>query len=143
MQLVLRTLTTVTPHPFARDLGLLILRVALGGFMIFGHGLRKLTNFEQLRSTFQDPLGVGSEMSVLLVIFAEVFCSAAIVLGLGTRIAAVPLIVTMVVITTIVKAGTPFGERELALMYMAGYWLLLLLGPGRISLDALIRPGRR
>lgn len=106
--------------------------------MLLGHGLTKLLEFSTKVDTFADPLGVGSGASLALAIFGEVVCSALLVLGLGTRVAAIPLLITMLVAAMIVHADDPWARKELALLYAVPALTLLLTGPGRFSLDALL-----
>ena len=122
--------------------GLLILRVGLGGMMLGAHGLGKLTGFAEKSATFGDPLGVGSATSLALAVFAEFFCSLAVVFGLATRLAAVPLVITMLVAAGIVHADDPWGRKEFPLLYAIGFATLIFTGPGKLSLDHLIA-GRR
>ena len=119
------------------SLGLLVLRVSFGSMMLFSHGLGKLMSFSEKHSMFPDPLGAGSSLSMTLAIGAEVFCSAALILGIATRLAAVPLIITMLVAVLIVHADDPFAKKEFALLYLAPFITLMLTGPGKFSIDEL------
>jgi putative oxidoreductase len=121
-----------------RDAGLLILRAAAGGTMLLAHGLPKLLGWSERAATFADPLGVGSSLSLALAIFAEVFCAAAILLGLATRFAAGALAFTMLIAFAVVHGDDPFSKRELALMFGTPCFVLVLTGPGRFSVDQLI-----
>lgn len=125
------------------NLGLLLLRLAFGGFMAFGHGLGKLTHFGEKSGQFFDLLGLGSSVSLALAVFAEFFCSIALMLGLATRLVLIPLIATMGVAAFIVHAADAFGRKELALVYLSVYIALFLIGPGRYSFDAAIAKKRR
>jgi putative oxidoreductase len=116
---------------------LLVLRLAIGGLM-FPHGYKKLMNFAAKSSTFTDPFHIGGPASMGLTIFAEFFCAVLIVLGLMTRLATIPLIVTMSVALFIAHKGEIFGDGEHATLYLAGYIVLLFTGPGKISMDKLI-----
>lgn len=120
------------------SIGLLLLRIAMGGFMIT-HGWGKLMNFGTKSQKFMDFLGLGSEISLGLTVFAEVGCAALLVLGLFTRWAAIPLIITMLVAAFMVHGADPFGKKELALIYLLGYTCIALVGPGKFSLDYLIK----
>lgn len=124
--------------------GLCWLRVATGLLMLLAHGWPKLTSFGTLSSRFADPLGVGPAMSLSLTVFAEVFCAALLVVGLATRLAAVPLLITMLVAAFVVHADDPWSKQEFALLYAAPFVALLIGGAGRLSLDGRIgRSARR
>jgi putative oxidoreductase len=134
---------------FANSLGLLILRLALGWVFIY-HGSQKL--FGAFGGTGMEPFiqGMGQMNMPLLSPAAwayiaaggEFFGGLLVLLGLLTRLGALPLIVTMVV--AIVKVHGPNGfsagsggyEYNLTLMAMA--FALVLTGAGLLSLDALI-----
>lgn len=118
---------------------LLVLRLVFGGAMIYGHGWGKLTTYAERSASFPDPLGVGSATSLALAVFAEAICAIAIMLGLFTRLAAVPLIVTMLVAFFIVHADDPFGRKELAFVYLGAYVALLFRGAGAWSVDAWLK----
>lgn len=121
------------------DLGLLILRAVFGFAMMYGHGLGKL---EMLTSgkeiEFMNFMGLGAEVSLALVVFAELFCGILLILGLFTRWAAIPLIFTMGVAFFKVHINDEFGNMEASLIYLAAYLAVYLLGPGRYSLDFVI-----
>ena len=116
--------------------GVLVLRVAIS-VMMLTHGLNKLSNFSAISQNF-DPIGLGGTLSLSLVIFAEVFCSIALLLGLFTRLATIPLIVAMCVATFVAHAGQEFAAKELALLYLTFYIAILIIGPGRFSIDRLL-----
>jgi putative oxidoreductase len=121
------------------DVGLLVLRVGIGCLMLFGHGLGKLQGFDQMRQQFADPFGLGMTVSLVLAIAAEVGCSALLIPGLFTRLATLPLIVTMLVAIFHVHGEHPWVDKERAVLYLLIYVTLALTGPGRMSLDGAIR----
>jgi putative oxidoreductase len=123
-----------------QDLGLLCLRFPLGWLML-QHGLGKWAKYDSLITQFPDPLGLGSGPSLLLALFAEIICSVLIMLGLGTRFAALNWIITMLVAVIIIHGGDPLKQKELALLYLIPAFTLLATGAGRFSLDRwLIKP---
>ncbi|MDP2309907.1 MAG: DoxX family protein [Pseudomonadota bacterium] len=124
------------------DVGLLLLRAYAGGAMLLMHGWGKLLSFPEKASSFPDPLGVGSPVSLGLAVFAEVVCAALIVAGAFTRLAAVPLVVTMLVAGAIIHGGDPWAKKELAFTYAAVFACLLCTGPGALSVDVRLR-GKR
>ena len=107
--------------------------------MLISHGWGKLANFGAMSTKFPDLIGLGSQVSLSLAVFSEVFCSVFIVLGLLTRWVSIPLLITMAVAFFIVHGNDPFKVKELAFLYMGAYATLIFTGAGDYSLDKLIR----
>ncbi len=125
------------------SIGLLTLRLSIGLFMLVAHGWTKLMGFSELAHTFPDPLGLGSRLSLVAAIAAEAGCSTLLILGLGSRIAAMPLAFTMIIALFVIHEADPWQKKELAAVYLAVYTTLLCTGGGRFSLDHLIWTRRR
>ena len=123
---------------FSHDLGTLILRLAFGALM-FTHGFGKLQWVIDGNFSFGDPIGLGPEVSLFLVVFAEALCAVLVVLGLFFRPALIALIITMAVAAFIQHGADPLGDKEMALLYLGGYLGLFLVGSGRWSVDQLRR----
>ena len=121
---------------FSIDAGLLILRLCCALMLL--HGWPKFIDFKENSGDWPDPFHVGTTVSYALTVFAELFCSVFIVLGLFTRIALVPLIICLVVIVFNVHGGDPLEDKEHGLLYLLIYLSLFLTGPGKYSLDSLI-----
>ena len=117
------------------SVGLLTLRVAFGCFMLV-HGIQKVMGFSAMSEAFPDPIGMGSQPSLIMAIGAEVGCSILLIIGLGTRLAVVPLAFTMIIALFIVHAADPWKVKELAALFLTVYAVIFLTGPGCFSLDA-------
>ncbi|MCP2045323.1 DoxX family protein [Pontibacter sp. HSC-36F09] len=121
------------------DVALLITRVGVAALMLV-HGWPKL---EMLLSggpvQFPAVLGLSATTSLALAVFSEVLCSLLILVGLGTRLAVIPLLITMLVAVFVVHGADPFAKQELGLLYLMPYTVLLLTGSGRYSLDYLLQ----
>lgn len=101
------------------------------------HGVQKLMGFSALANVFPDPVGMGSQLSLTMAIAAEVGCSVLLILGLGTRLAVIPLAFTMIVALFVVHADDPWKVKELAAIFLTVYTAIFITGPGRCSLDAM------
>ena len=86
---------------------------------------------------FPDPLGVTPPVSLALAVFGEVVCSSLVVVGVYTRLAAIPALVTMAVAAFLVHAGDPWADKEMAVLYGLGFLVLIIAGGGRFALDRL------
>lgn len=138
-----------------RSIGLLILRLGIGGFMAT-HGWGKLEMvLNNQFDKFADPIGVGNQLSLVLAMFAEFFCALLVLIGLGTRLAAIPIVITMAVAAFVVHQNDPWTQSEAVKLFFAGqtkfpvskeaalvflfpFAALIFTGPGAISLDGLI-----
>ncbi|NQD70549.1 DoxX family protein [Sphingobacterium shayense] len=133
---------SVPKGTFSSNFGALILRVGFGILMIPNHGYVKLIEFNERRDSFLSFMGLGGTFSLGLAIFAEFFCSIFLVLGLFTRFATIPLLITTLVIFS-VHDWELLGKYELGTAFFVGYLALLFIGPGKFSLDYLLfRKGR-
>jgi putative oxidoreductase len=117
---------------------MLLLRLCFGILIISQHGMPKLMKFAAIAPTFYDPMGIGGKWSLVMVLFAEVFCGMFIVLGLFTRLAVIPLIILMLV-AFFGRHNGIVGEGEASLLYLTAYLVLLFCGPGRVSVDGMIK----
>lgn len=122
----------------AFNAAMLILRLIFGIIMLH-IGYQKLVNFGTMQHTFMNFMGIGSTASLALVVFAEFFCSFFLILGLFTRFAAIPLIITMCVALFKANSGNIFSEHgQVAALFLTAYLVLLFVGPGRVSVDSMI-----
>ncbi|QHT67824.1 DoxX family protein [Rhodocytophaga rosea] len=134
----MKKLFDTTIHASAVHICLLLLRVGSAALMLT-HGLPKLSKVMDGDFQFGDPLGIGSTPSLFMAVFAEVGCSILLILGLATRLATIPLIITMSVATFIVHTKDPFARQELPLLYLMIFIVLLVLGSGKYSIDSRIK----
>ena len=74
-----------------------------------------------------------------MAVFAEVFCSILILVGFATRLATVPLIITMLVAVLSIHAADPFVKKEMAMHFLLAYAVLLVTGSGKYSVDQLLQ----
>ncbi|MCO5247938.1 MAG: DoxX family protein [Chitinophagales bacterium] len=121
-----------------KDLGLLILRIAAGLSLVYGHGWGKMmTIISGDEIQFLDPIGLGVSTSFYMAAFAEGICASLLIIGLFARPAAAILIINFSVISYLhgIELQDGFSVLELVFLYYAMFISLFLLGPGKFSLD--------
>ena len=131
------------------SLGLLILRLGVGGFML-SHGWGKVQMIlDRGFDKFGDPLGLGPAPSLVLVTSAEFLCALLVMVGFATRFAAAPVVFAMGVAAFVVHANDPWtmgpgsASKEPALLFLIPFLALIFTGAGRFSIDALLWPRAR
>ncbi|MEP6747821.1 MAG: DoxX family protein [Bacteroidota bacterium] len=133
----MKKLLSVSYRNWAFNISTLALRVVAGA-LIIPYGYDKLIHFAEKKSSFMNFMGIGSTLSLSLVIFAEFFCSMFIVLGLFTRLAVIPLLISTGVVLFKADHGNIFGKNEAAAFFFTVFFSIFLLGPGKASADGLI-----
>lgn len=123
--------------PGAFNFGMLILRV-VAGLVLVNHGYSKLIGFAERQDNFMNFMGLGSTTSLSLIIFAEFFCGILLILGMFTRLAAIPVIIGMSVAFFMAHDADLFGKGETPALLAASAVALLLVGPGRVSVDGMM-----
>ena len=119
------------------------LRLWVGLNLALVHGLTKLRDPDsfiagELVAKFPAP-----EFSGWFAILAEFAGGILLTLGLLTRTAAGVLLATMLGAAVVALQGAPWTQRELALTYAVCLLVLLVHGPGALSVDEVIQKQRR
>ncbi|MCT8340873.1 DoxX family protein [Flavobacteriaceae bacterium TK19130] len=115
-------------------LGLLLLRLGFSGLMLT-HGIPKFIQLINGNFDFGDPIGIGPTASLILAVVGEFVCPILVILGIKTRISAIPVVITMIIAAFVVHAADPLGRKELALLYLIGFLVIALMGGGRFALS--------
>ena len=116
------------------QIGLALLRIA-PSIMLITHGLPKFQKLISGNFEFGDPIGIGATPSLFLAVIGEFICPILIIVGFKTRWMAVPPAITMVVAGFIVHSADPFGTKEKAFLFLVFFIAIILLGPGKFSID--------
>lgn len=82
-----------------------------------------------------DPLGLSGEVSWMLTLFSELVCTFLVMVGVFTRITAIPPLVVMLAIAVALPPGTLWSTRETYLLYALPFFVLTFTGPGEYSVD--------
>lgn len=116
------------------NFALLFLRLAFSG-MLITHGIPKLLKLVSGDFSFADPIGIGSAPSLILAVLCEVLFPILIIIGYKTRLASIPVIITMGIASFIVHANDAFLVKEMGVLYLIGFIVIALLGSGKYSAD--------
>ncbi len=135
----MKKLFSVNNNSTVTDMALLVARIGIAVLMLT-HGIPKMMMlFSGAPLQFPSVMGMSAELSLGLAVFAEVVCSIFLIAGFATRIAVIPLIVTMVIAAFFIHAADPFSVKEPSLQYLLVYVVLLFVGSGKLSVDYLLQ----
>jgi putative oxidoreductase len=121
----------------AFNTAMLFMRLSFG-ILLMNHGYGKLTHFNETAQHMPPLFGMSGTVTTALVVFAEFFCSLFVILGLFTRMACIPILICMGYALFKSNNGDFFGHGESAALYLAGFFVLLIVGPGKVSVDGMI-----
>lgn len=137
-----RTYFKVTGYSYT-NLGRLFLRLFIG-IMLMQFGIRQIVNIEELKYVFPSVIGMGAHASLIVMICIEIVCSTFIMFGFLTRLMVIPPLVSMILAEYyllhdyVVEHAYQLDWQQLGylpIMFMGVYFFLLLVGPGKISVD--------
>lgn len=121
-----------------KSLVILLARIIFG-FLFLSHGITKLHTYVHVPEMFPDPIGLGSTVSLWMVLFAEILCTTGFILGALFRLCLTPMIFTMCIALFVIHADDPLDTKELSMMYLVIFALLYITGPGRYSIDGIFK----
>jgi putative oxidoreductase len=130
--------------PSSTDAGLLLLRVGTGLILFLRHGWEKVSQLILSNPHFPDPIHIGHSTSWVIAMLADGICSLLIILGVGTRWLSLYCFVNILVAWSLVHHFTFWGKTpgadhgELIALYLSAFLALMVAGPGRYSVDAMV-----
>lgn len=124
-----------------KGVALLLGRLAVG-LVFLSTGWGKVHNIEKVTEFFTSLHIPAPGLNAVVVGWSELLCGAALVIGLLTRLATIPLIVSMIVAILTAKRPDIHGFFDLIGFEETTYLLVLVmvavLGPGSLSVDHLL-----
>lgn len=124
-------------------LGRLFLRLFVG-IMLLQFGIRQIGDFAMIAPEFPGVLGMSPSLSLNIFIWIEIICSIFIMAGFMTRLMIIPPFIAMILaehyLLSEVATTAPYmisweQPGYLPIMFLGIYFFLLLVGPGKISVD--------
>jgi putative oxidoreductase len=122
--------------PVNNNLGLLFIRVWFCTSLFVKHGIEKVFHYSDMLTKFPDPIHVGPTAGLTFALIADFVCPLLIIIGLGTRLAALFMVVNLLVVFTFMHQFSFMdGHAELVYVYLGLAIFILIAGPGKYSLD--------
>jgi putative oxidoreductase len=119
----------------------LVGRLAVG-LLFLSTGWGKAHSLEKVTQFFVSLHIPMPALNAVVVAYSELICGGLLVLGLCTRLATIPLIVSMIVAILTAKLANIHNVFDLVgadeFTYLCVLIMLALIGPGKLSLDRLL-----
>lgn len=124
------------------NMGRLFLRLFVG-LMMLQFAVRQIMHFEEETLLMPQILGMSSETVQITMIVIELACSLFIMAGFCTRMMVLPPFVAMAIAESYLLQSAKQASYMitwdepgyLPMMFMGIYFFILLVGPGKISVD--------
>lgn len=117
------------------NIALLLIRIVFAGSMLYGHGLSKFYRLIEGDLSFANPIGIGEAPTLVLAVFSEFLAPLFILVGYKTKIFSFFPAATMFVAAFIVHLSDPFARKEKAILFLIGFVVIMMMGPGKYSID--------
>jgi putative oxidoreductase len=139
-------LLSIGQTSMSTDIALLMLRIMVTSSLIYHYSADKIPDWNML--THKDPplgpIGIGAVPSLALAAFTDLFCSSLVLIGLVTRTASLLCALCLFGAVFFISHAltTPYwpfpheGHGELGWLYLAVCLFIMIVGPGRHSLDS-------
>lgn len=106
--------------------------------LIIVHGLKKLGVGVEIPEVVPNPLGLPETLNFIFATCANILFPTFIIFGIFTRLSTLPVLAVTLTGYFIVHGGDSLIERDIPFMYSLCFLLILLLGPGKYSLDTML-----
>ena len=124
------------------NMGRLFLRLFVG-IMMMQFGVRQLMHFDDALASFPEFMGIPPHVGLPVMIVIEIVCSIFIMFGFLTRVMAiVPLLAMIFAECYLLSSGNVDSYLltwdqlgYLPIMFSGIYFFIILVGPGKISVD--------
>ena len=125
------------------NLGRLFLRLFVG-IMLIQFAVKQIATYSDICNAFPSVAGLDSHTSLIVMICIETICSIFIMFGFLTRLMTIPPFVAMCIaeyhLLHDTLSSAPYmlnwqSQGFLPIMFLGIYFFILLVGPGKISVD--------
>lgn len=139
--IIKRTYIRITGYSYT-NMGRLFLRLFVG-VMLMQFGIRQWAGFDNISEVFPTIIGIDGSVGLGILIAIEIVCSIFIMFGFCTRLMALPPFLTMLGCEIFLLTHTSqatytmswSNPAYLPIMFMGIFFFIMLVGPGKISVD--------
>ncbi|PZR25262.1 MAG: DoxX family protein [Citrobacter freundii] len=135
MKKALKSITSVYPGVFSFHLSMLVFRVLVSVELMMAHGLKKVGVGVAQAETIPNPLHLPAQLNDLFATSANLFFPVLVIIGFFTRIAVIPVLAVTLTGYFVVHWNDSLLEKDTPFMYSVSFLLIMVLGPGKYSLD--------
>ncbi len=122
--------------PINTNVGLLFIRVWFCVSLFVKHGIEKVFHYSDMLAKFPDPIHVGPAAGLSFALLSDFVCPLLIIIGLGTRLAALFMVINLLVVFTFMHHFSFMdGHAELVYLYLGLALFIVMAGPGKYSID--------
>lgn len=112
-----------------------LFRFLVSAELIVVHGLKKIGVGIAQAEVVPNPLGLPEAVNQIFATGANLICPLFIILGLFTRLAAIPIAAVTLTGYFVVHGNDPLPERDIPFMFSVAFLFIMAVGGGRYSLD--------
>lgn len=116
------------------DIGLLFLRICASVLVLIVHGLPKIGHYRREAAAIEDPFHLGRKVTIAFAIFAEVVCPGLVIVGIATRLCALPIMIVTAIALLRVHPEWTIDQAQFAWMLLILFGTIAIAGPGRYAL---------
>jgi putative oxidoreductase len=120
------------------NLAMLFFRVFVSLEMLIVHGLKKLGIGVAQAENIPNPFNLPQVLNTVFALSANIVFPFLVIIGFCTRIATLPSLAVTLTGYFVVHRSDTLLEKDIPFMYSVCYLLILLLGPGKYSVDNAI-----
>lgn len=121
-----------------QHVALLMFRGFVSLELIIVHGFKKIGIGVETSEIIPNPLGLPEHLNGFFAIAANIVFPIFVIFGLLTRLATLPILAVTLTGYFVLHANDTLLVRDVPFMYSVVFLFILVIGPGKFSIDALI-----
>ncbi|MDA9357020.1 DoxX family protein [Flavobacteriaceae bacterium] len=117
---------------------LLIVRLVFAGLMIINHGFKYLLQlwpFNDISVGSKTLFGLSAFLTAILYFIGEFLAPLFVLIGYNSKVSSLVCMFTMILAIILKHSNEPFTGGEMALLYLTGFLVIFLMGPGKYSVN--------